>query len=189
MWNLSVIGRTFYGLAVAETGLQTIYFHDFPYWLIPPKHSWIPGLASLAYISGVLLVAAGVCIVLEKKTRQVSLLLAAVLSLIFCLYHVPYEFIAGSNYLSLVEWENAEKELAFACGCLIVASCFPEDSSKPLFRFLGKLIPAGSVIFALMMICFGTIHCLYAKEALGYVPSWVPAPVIWMYITGVALIG
>jgi len=24
---------------------------------------------------------------------------------------VPYEFIAGSNYLSLVEWENAEKEL------------------------------------------------------------------------------
>lgn len=67
MGNLSNIGRIFYGLAIAETGFQTMYYSDFPYWLLPPKHSWIPGLVLLAYISGIMLVLAGACIVFEKK--------------------------------------------------------------------------------------------------------------------------
>jgi uncharacterized membrane protein YphA (DoxX/SURF4 family) len=190
MAKLSVIGRIFYGIAVIETGLQTIYFHDFPYWLIPPKHSWIPGLALLAYLSGAALLVAGVCIVLEKKAKEAGLLLGAMLLLVFCFYHVPYEFIAGSNYFSLVEWENAEKELAFACGGLVIASRYSgQQDSRPLFGVLEKLVPPGTILFALMIGCFGTIHCLYAKEASGYVPSWVPYPVFVMYLTGVALLG
>jgi uncharacterized membrane protein YphA (DoxX/SURF4 family) len=189
MGQLSLVGRIFYGLAVAETGLQTIYFHDFPYWLIPQKHSWIPGLPVIAYVSGALLFAAGVCIVLEKKTREASLLLGGMLLMVFCFYHVPYEFVAGKNYFSLVEWENAEKELAFACGGLVIAGRYSQEVARPFFAFLRRLIPSGTILFALMMGCFGTIHCLYAKEASGYVPAWVPNPVLWMYITGVALIG
>ena len=59
MGNLFNIGRIFYGIAMAGIGFQIIYYHDFPYWLLPPKHSWIPGLLMLAYISGALLVLAG----------------------------------------------------------------------------------------------------------------------------------
>jgi uncharacterized membrane protein YphA (DoxX/SURF4 family) len=187
--NVFVIGRIFYGLAVAETGVHTIYYHDFPYWLIPPKHSWIPGLSLIAYVAGAMMIVAGVCIVLEKKTSQAALLLGGSLLLVFCFYHVPYEFVAGSNYFSLVEWENAEKELAFACGGFVIAGCYSEHDPRPSFRLLRKLIPLGPILFALMMACFGTIHCLYAKEASGYVPIWVPYPVFWMYLTGVALIG
>ena len=135
MRNLSNIGRIFYGIAIAGIGVQTIYYNDFPYMLIPPKHSWIPGLVMLAYIFGALLILAGACIVFEKKTRTISLLLGSVLLLIFCFYYIPYEFMASSNYTHLVEWENAEKELALAGGAFVIAGCFSEKNENPLIGF------------------------------------------------------
>ena len=75
MRNLSNIGRIFYGIAIAVIGFLTIYYDDFPYMLIPPKHSWIPGFIFLAYIFGALLILAGMFIVFKIKTRLVSLLL------------------------------------------------------------------------------------------------------------------
>jgi uncharacterized membrane protein YphA (DoxX/SURF4 family) len=189
MRNLSNVGRIFYGLAIAATGLQTIYYTDFPYWFLPPKHSGIPGLVALAYIAGVLLILAGACIVFEKKTRSVSLLLGAVLLLIFCFYFIPYEFMARSRYLHLVQWENAEKELAFASGAFVIAGCFTGKNENPITRFLARLIPLGAISFSITMISFGILHFLYAEDASNYVPSWIPNHMFWTYFAGIALIG
>ena len=189
MGKLSNIGRIFYGIAIAEAGFQTIYYNDFPYWLLPPKHSWIPGLVMLAYISGIMLILAGACIVFEKKARTISLLLGSILLLIFCFYFVPYEFMASSNYMHFGDWENAAKELALSSGALGIAGCFSEKNESPLIRLLGKLIPFGAILFSITIISFGVDHFLFAKEAADYVPSWVPYHLFWMYFTGTALIG
>jgi len=45
MGMLSNIGRLFYGIAIAGMGVLTIYYTDFPYMLLPPNHSVVPGLA------------------------------------------------------------------------------------------------------------------------------------------------
>ena len=174
MRNLSKMGRIFYGIAIGGMGFLTIYYRDFPYMLIPPKHSWIPGLAMLACISGGMLILAGASIVFEKKIRSVSLLLGGVLLLIFCFCFVPYEFTVSSNYMHLVDWENAEKELALAGGAFVMAGCFSEKNENFLIRFLGKLIPFGAMLFSITMISFGILHFLYAKNVSDYVPSWVP---------------
>src|SRR5262249_18574695 len=110
MENFSVIGRIFYGIAIAGLGVQTIYDNDFPYMLLPANHFWLPGLLMLAYVCGAMFILAGASIVFEKRTRTISLLLGGVLLLIFCFYYIPYEFMAGSNYMHFGEWENAEKE-------------------------------------------------------------------------------
>src|SRR6476620_11130607 len=189
MKDLSNIGRIFYGTAMAGIGVVTIYYRDFPYMLIPPKHSWIPGLLMLTYISGALLVLAGACIVFKKKTRTISLLLGSVLLLIFCFYFIPYEFMTNSNYAQLGEWENAEKELALSGGAFVIAGCFPGKNENFLTRFFGKLIPFGAIFFSITMISFGFDHFLYAKEAADYVPSWIPNHLFWIYLAGIALIG
>ncbi len=186
MRNLSNTGRIFFGVSIAVMGLLTIYYSDFPYMLIPPKHKWIPGLAVLASISGVLLVLAGVCIVLAKKVRSASLLLGGVLLLIFCFGFIPYQLI-GSNYMHFGDWENAAKELTLAAGALVIAGCFLEKNENTLFRFLSKLIPLGAILFALTIISFAGDHYLYAKEAADYVPSWIPFHLFWIYFTGAAL--
>jgi uncharacterized membrane protein len=189
MGNLSNVGRIFYGIAIAGIGFLTIYYNDFPYMLIPPKHLWIPGLVMLAYISGALLILAGACIVFEKKARSISLLLGTVLLLIFCFYFIPYELMVSSNYMHFRDWENAAKELALSSGAFVIASCFSEENETALIRFLTKLIPFGTIFFSITIISFGVDHFLYAREAADYVPSWVPNHIFWIYFAGTALLG
>ena len=189
MGNLFNIGRILYGLAMAGIGFQIIYYHDFPYWLLPPKHSWIPGLVIIAYIFGILFVLTGACIVFEKKTRTTSLLTGTLLLLVFCFYFIPYQFMASSRYMHLLQWENAEKELAFCSGAFIIAGCYSETNEKSFNRFLGKLIPLGPIWFCIPIISFGILHYLYAKDVADYVPSWVPSHIFWTYLAGTALIG
>lgn len=175
MGDLSNIGRIFYGIAMAAMGLLTIYYRDFPYFLIPPKHSWITGHVWLVYLFGTLLFLAGACIVIERKRMTVSLVLGTVLLLIFCFYFIPYELMSSSNYMHFGDWENAAKELALAGGAIVVAGC-------------KKFIRLGVVLFAITIISFGTDHFLYAKEASDYIPSWVPIHLFWMYFCGLALL-
>ena len=189
MRNLAQMGRIFYGIAIAGMGFLTIYYRDFPYMLIPPKHSWIPGLVMLAYISGGILMLAGASILFEIKIRSVSLLLGSLLLLIFCFCFIPYEFIASSNYMHLVDWENAEKELALAGGAFVIAGSFSEKNETSLNRFLEKLIAFGAILFSIAMISFGVLHFIYAKAVSNYVPSWVPNRLLWTYLAGTGLIG
>ena len=170
-------------------GFQIIYYHDFPYWLLPPKHSWIPGLVMIAYIFGIMFVLTGACIVFEKKARTVSLLAGTALLLIFCFYFIPYEFMASSRYMHLLQWENAEKELAFCSGAFVIAGCHSETNEKTFYQSLGKLLLFGSILFSIPIISFGILHFLHAKDVADYVPSWVPNRLFWAYLAGTALIG
>jgi uncharacterized membrane protein YphA (DoxX/SURF4 family) len=189
MGNLSNIGRIFYGIAIAEIGIQTIYQHDFPYILSLPEHFWMPGHVALAFVFGIIFVLAGACLIFKKKTRPVSLLFGGVLLLIFCFYCVPYEFLTSPNYMHLDDWENAEKELAFAGGAFVIAGCFPGRNENQLTRFLGKLIPLGAILFAITIVSFGILHFMEAKDASTLVPSWIPYHMFWIYFCGAALIG
>jgi uncharacterized membrane protein YphA (DoxX/SURF4 family) len=50
-------------------------------------------------------------------------------------------------------------------------------------------MPYGAILFSIPLICFGTLHCLYAKDVSTLVPSWVPSPIFWTYLAGIALLG
>ena len=181
--------RKFYGIAIAGLGFLTICYADFPYMLIPPHHSWIPGLAFVSYFFGLVLILAGACIILEKQTRTISLLLACVLLLIFCFYFIPYQLMVRSRFMQLGNWENAEKELALSAGAFVIAGCFPKENENAFIKGLGRLIPFGTILFGITIFSFGIDHFLYAKEAAGYVPSWIPNHLFWIYLGGIGLLG
>jgi len=189
MEKLSNVGRIFFSTAIAGLGIQTIYYHDFPYMLIPPNHLSISILSMLTYISGSMLILAGACIVFKIQTRTISLLLGSVLLLIFCFYYVPYEFTVSSNFMHLGEWENALKELALSSGAFVVAGSISGKSENSFIRVLTKFIPFGAIVFSMTMICFGIGHFLYAKDASEYIPSWISNRMFWTYLAGIALIG
>lgn len=188
MRNLYHIGRIFYGIAIAGMGLQSMYAADFPYMLIPAADSVFPNYAILVYISGAILFLCGACIVIEKKARTIAILLGTLLLLVFCFYYVPYELFASNNYMHLGEWENAEKELALSAGAFIIASCFQENNESSFIKFFARLIPLGTILFAITITSFGIDHFLYATAVAGYIPSYVPYHLFWTYVAGAALL-
>lgn len=189
MWDLSGIGRIFYGTAMAGLGFLTIYYNDFPYMFFSPQHFLITLPEILTYILGTIMMLAGFCIVINKKTRPVSLLLGCVLLFIFLFDYIPYEFMANSSYRHLAEWENAEKELALAGGAFVISSFFTGKVKNLFNRFWRKLLPFGNILFSIPMISFGILHFLYTKEASTLVPAWIPGPIFWTYLAGLALMG
>ncbi len=70
-----------------------------------------------------------------------------------------------------------------------MAGSFSNKSNNPLIRSLTKLIPFGTIVFSLTIICFGINHFLYANEAADYIPSWIPNHLFWIYLAGVGLLG
>ncbi|MEY2720031.1 MAG: hypothetical protein RLZZ273_1397 [Bacteroidota bacterium] len=49
-------------------------------------------------------------------------------------------------------------------------------------RMLGRLL------FSLPLVVFGAFHFMAGDKMAGAVPAWVPGGVIWVYITGLAMI-
>jgi len=186
--RVSNVGRIFFGLSIAVMGFQTVYGLDFPYMLIPPKHSWIPGLAVIAVICGCAIMLAGACIVVKRQTRRASLLLGFMLLMIFCFYYVPYQLLTG-NFMQLVQWESAAKELALSCGAFVIAGSLQGQNESTLFKMLEKPIPLAAIVFSITIISFGIIHFQYPNEVADYIPSWVPARLFCSYFAGVALVG
>jgi hypothetical protein len=186
MGNLSNTGRFFYGISIAVMGFLTIYYKDFPYMLFPVQPLQIPGLV---YIFGILFILIGACIFFEIKIRPVSLLFGSVLLLIFCFYHLPYEFGVNTNYKKLLEWDNPGKELALAGGAFVIAGCFAGKNKNRLSMLGEKLMPFGAILFSIPIITFGILHLLYAKDVSTMVPSWISRPVFWTYLAGVGLAG
>lgn len=179
------IGRIFYGIAIAATGFFTIYYRDFPYYLIPPNHSWISDHVLVVYLSGAFLLIAGALIAIGRWVLPVSLLLGMIFLSIFCFYFIPYELLVSTNYMHFGAWENSAKTLALAGGAFVVAEREPRLSNGPM----KKWISLGAVFYPLTIISFSIDHFLYAHEAAGYVPAWIPNPVFWLYFTGSCLLG
>jgi putative oxidoreductase len=46
----------------------------------------------------------------------------------------------------------------------------------------------GRILYGLPLLVFGLLHFMSAQMMAGMVPAFVPGGVLWVYITGVALI-
>ncbi|MCH8069472.1 MAG: DoxX family protein [Candidatus Marinimicrobia bacterium] len=53
---------------------------------------------------------------------------------------------------------------------------------------MNNLKTIGRIIYAIPFGIFGLMHMMMAGNMSGMVPAWVPGGIIWVYITGLALI-
>jgi len=187
------IGRIFYGLAITGIGLQQLQYGEFRPVLLPGWPSWLPGMTVCAYLAGVALTGTGLAICLDRKTRSVTLALGGVFLGLFYCVHIPHEIIADPLTRHLGVWTNAFKVLALSGGAFVLAgvSLIQQKDIVPrysLLPVLEKVIPFGRFFLSITMITFGIEHFLYTQTAATLVPHWIPDPVFWTCLTGVALI-
>jgi uncharacterized membrane protein len=53
---------------------------------------------------------------------------------------------------------------------------------------MNNLKDKGRIVFAIPFAMFGMMHLVMASNMAGMVPSWVPGGVLWVYVTGLALV-
>ena len=46
----------------------------------------------------------------------------------------------------------------------------------------------GRIIYAVPFAIFGCLHFIFTANLAGTVPSWLPAPEFWVYMTGAAML-
>ena len=183
-------GRAFYGLCIAIIGVNQLVYADFRTVFIPPWPAWRmePGVA--AYITGGLMIGAGIAMAFKKGGREVALIWAAVLVVILLCWQLPYLlFIQPNELRHFGIWAEASKALAHCGGALVLAGTFsPEDRWGGTWLNPSRLMQIGRICYSITIVEFGIDHWLYA-DVLGLPPPWIPGDkIIWLKFTGVALV-
>ncbi len=186
------LGRKAFGICLIAIGIQQLVYGDFDPVFLPGAFASSPIYTFLAYPWGIAFTAAGVCILLNKKSYQVSLIMGGVFLLLFLFFQSPYLLFVDQYGNSLGTWTRALKGLAFAGGAFAVAGSYSDENIQlpSSIKWLEKLIPFAGAFFSTTMILFGIEHFLYAQFVATLVPIWIPGgQMFWTYFAGVALIG
>jgi uncharacterized membrane protein len=169
------LGRTLFGIAVAASGLLQLAIGDFVR-LVPKLPTWVPAPGLVPYLTGVVLVVAGLAILSDRSARPAALVVGALLfgSLLLRLPQLALPW-ADRPYLRGFLWTNPLKTLALIGGALVVAR------GPSAGRY-------GAILLALFLFVAGLQHFAYGDFVTAMVPAWMPERRFWAYFTGVALI-
>ena len=185
--NSKLFGRIFYGLAITGIGVLHLLQKGFRPLLSAIQPEKPENISIIIYIFGIYLITSGVLIVLGKRLKPTSIILAYVLMLFFVFGHLPKRIMNLPGELG--EWTNALKLLGLIGGAFLVSMINSEDTSNNYISKLSKLAPYGKYFFCVMFIAFGIDHFIYVEFVSGLVPKWIPFPIFWTYFTGIALLG
>jgi uncharacterized membrane protein len=195
MEKFGKMGRIFYGLAIAATGIQQFFFKDFFLILFPSLPFQIPGLIYFAHLVAAFLAVAGIAIALSIRVKEFAYSLACLFLFFFLFCYVPFElFLSPYSPIHLGIWVSPLKEFAYAGGAFAIVNKIPAEANavelkSGFIRFLDRLAPYGRVMFSITMISFGVSHFYYTQTVQDMVPEWIPSHLFWTYFAAVALIG
>jgi uncharacterized membrane protein len=115
------LGRYFFALAFLAFGIQHLVFGRFAAGLGPP---WIPGRPLLAYLFGLIFVAAGTAIIIRKQTHLAATLLASIAFLYFLLLYIP---LIIKHLHDPLPWTRGFEILAMCGAALVLSSSLPGE--------------------------------------------------------------
>jgi uncharacterized membrane protein len=178
-------GRWFFAIGMAVFGLQYIGYGRFVGGL-PPVPPWTPGGAVGAYLVGVVLIATGTSVAINKKARLSALVVGGLFLFFVAFLHSLHLSAVIHNG---VDRTRALEPLALAAAAFVLAGVLPTEvpGSAP-DADSAKLILAGRLVWAFAMVIFGAQHFMYAAFIATLIPAWIPGHLFWVYFTGVGFI-
>jgi uncharacterized membrane protein len=149
--------------------------------------SWMPARWFWPYFVGCALLAAATSLTFRRYVRLSSTLLGLMFFLFVCMIHIPTVL---KHPASRFAWAVVLRDLSFAGGAWALAGLHSRASSPQLSK---SMILFGRIVIAVSAIFFGVQHFLHPAFAPGVpleltMPSWVPLPSLWGYLTGAVLL-
>ena len=185
---LSRFGRFAVGLALIGFGAANFVVGDFVAGRAPAWPAGLPGQLGWAYLTGFLLIAAGLCIVTGRWAVRAALVAAALIGAWAFLRQIPHAMLDAQFG---GEWTKLGKALTFSGGLVGVAGSFtlysPHSTDADIHRaWLMRAV--GRLSLGAFLVASGVQHFLFTPFVATLVPAWIPGPIFWTYFAAVALI-
>jgi uncharacterized membrane protein len=155
---------------------------------IVPK--FMPGRLFIAYFVGVAHLAAALSFVANRYVRLSSICLALMFGLFVLLMDLP---AAVARPGIRIFWILVAREATFSVGALALFAVVTSDSRRAASVTIATIATIARMWTACVLVFYGIEHMLYPQLAPGVpsttpVASWVPAPHVVAYVTGIVLI-
>jgi uncharacterized membrane protein len=159
--------------AVFALGVLGLVYGDFAL-VWQPVPDGLPGRSLLAYLCATLMVVTGAGMFFRLSARLATTALFVYMLLWLVLLKVPALFSAP---LVEASWLGCAETSVQVAGAWVLFA-LTRDSERGL--------RAAAVLYGLALIPCGLGHLVYVKQTADFVPAWIPGPVMWAYLTGVA---
>jgi uncharacterized membrane protein len=178
------VGHVLFACGLAGLGVLSLISADFALsW--QPVPAWVPWRQLLALVSGAVLLAGGLGLLVKGSAAPSALLLTIDVAMWLLLLHAPRVAAHPSN---VGVWLGLSENLVLVVGGWILlfsltaterranAKIFATDQSVRVARFL----------YAAALPVIGLSHFVYVEATTALVPTWLPNRVGLAYLTGAA---
>jgi uncharacterized membrane protein len=179
-----ILGPVFMAVPIAVFGSEHFIAAESVSRMVP---SWIPGHLFWVYFVGTALICAGLSMVVRKHAGLATALFGIMLLLFELLISIPRIVAAPSNRFA---WAVALRDLAFCGGALSFAAAQTEVWKT---RGTHKVMTLARFFLGIPIGFFGVEHFIHPEFAPGVplvklTPSWIPAHLLWSYLTGAVFV-
>jgi len=170
-----------FAIGMLGLGVLALIYGDFAMgW--QPVAPWVPGRTFLAYVSGALMLLCGLGLVF-RMTAAWSVRVLFPYLIVWALLKVPALVVAPK--IEGVWLGFGELAVLLAGGWVLFACLASLPAASPLRFATGHNgIRIAKYLFALWVIPIGLSHFFYVKQTIDLIPSWIPMPIFWAYLTG-----
>lgn len=182
--KIVTLGPILLAAPVAVFGAEHFTFAAIVAGMVP---SWIPGHLFWALFVGACLIGSALSIAVRKYAGPSALLLGIMICLFVLLIHIPG--IAASPGKRLL-WVVGLRDLAFAGGAFSVAATQAEAWSPEVRQ---RLVTIARLFIAVPVTFLGVQQFLHPELAPGVplaklTPLWLPAHLLWAFLTGAVFV-
>lgn len=177
-------GPFFFGWPLAVFGAQHIVFLSDVVNGVP---AWMPWHLFWALIVGIALIAAALSLTTGIMAERAALMVGVMLFCFVLMIYVP-NLVEGPGDLAVTQ---LLRDLSMSGGALALAGTLAENGG---WRRFGRIAVVGRYFFAVGVLDFGVenfVHPQYAPvvpEPDLLMPVWIPAHIVWAWLTGTILV-
>ena len=173
--------QTLFAIGMVGLGILALIYRDFAL-VWQPVPAWVPGRATIAVATGVLMLLCGIGLLIRPTSRLSAQILFPYL-IAWALLKLPDLVTAP-----LVEgsWLGfGELAMLLAGGWTLFARLASVAPTSPLaFATSARGVRIARILFALWVIPVGLSHFVYNDGTAGFIPAWIPFHRFFAYLTG-----
>jgi len=183
--RIASAGHAAFAVTMIALGVVVLLKGYTPFWTGVPKA--MPARQVLAVVTGIVSVACGAGLLLERTAAAASRVLLGYLVLWFLAFRLPL-LVRGPA--SSGNWWACGELAVMIAGSWVLFAWFAGDADRRRVRLLtgDQGVRSARVLYGLGVIPFGIAHFTFLERSLAVVPHGLPWPLAWAYGTGAAFI-